>query len=191
MEDVNKPNNLFFVFLNLRAVPKKSTTGEFTYLWHFQKTVINATKFEKTSIDVFAAVAVVDATAPYLLDASAVAILRFVNGCCHFQPPICKEREAGGGGGGFAYSRATHCPFNTVLRVVSYSIKTKVIKILITVITLLPGQSPFTQISSHHEQPCIADVHLLQLCVSSPHLSSPESQQNPLKKEKTTKKTNQ
>ena len=102
------------------------------------------------------------------------------------------QGEGGGGGGeGCAYSRATHCPFNTVLRVVSYSIKTKVIEILITVITLLPGQSPFTQISSHHEQPCIADVHLLQLCVSSPHLSSAESQQNPLKKEKTTKKTNQ
>ena len=135
---------------------------------------------KKTRINVFAAVAVVDAKAPYLLDASGVAILRFVNGCCHFQPPICKEREAGGGGGGGgAYSRATHCRFNTVLRVVSYSINTEVTKILITVITLLPGQSPFTQIPSHHEQPCIADVHRLQLCVSSLHLSSAESQQNP------------
>ena len=93
----------------------------------------------------------------------------------------------GGGGGGGAYSRATHCRFNKVLRVVSYSINTEVIKISITVITLLPGQSPFTQIPSHHEQPCIADVHLLQLCVSSPHLSSAESQQNPLKKRKDNK----
>ena len=117
---------------------------------------------KKTRIDVFAAVAVVDAKAPYLLDASGVASLRFVNGCCHFQPPICKEREGGRGG-------------------------TEVVKILITVITLLPGQSPFTQLPSHHEQPCIADVHLLQLCVSSLHLPSAESQQNPLKKRKENK----
>ena len=94
------------------------------------------------------------------------------------------EGGGGGGEGGGAYSRATHCRFNTVLRVVSYSINTEVIKILITVVTLLPGQSPFTQIPSHHEQPCIADVHLLQLCVSSLHLSSAESQQNPSKKRK-------
>ena len=91
--------------------------------------------------------------------------------------------EGGGGGGGVgAYSRTTHCRFNAVLHVFSYSINTAVIKILITVITFMPGQSPFTQIPSHHEQPCIADVHLLQLCVNSLHLSSAESQQNPFNK---------
>ena len=80
--------------------------------------------------------------------------------------------------------------FSTVLHVVNNSINTEVTKILITVITLLPGQFPFTQIPSHHEQPCIADVHLLQLCVSSLHLSSAESQQNPSKKKKKEKKEN-
>ena len=52
------------------------------------KIINNVRSLKKTRIDVFAAVAVVDAKAPYLLDASGVASLRFVNGCCHFQPPI-------------------------------------------------------------------------------------------------------
>ena len=47
----------------------KSTPGKFAYICHFQQIGINATKIEKTGIhfktDVFAAVAVVDAKAPY------------------------------------------------------------------------------------------------------------------------------
>ena len=52
-------------------VPRKSTPGKFAYNRHFQRTGINATKFEKTPVhfksDVFAAVAVVDAKSPYSL----------------------------------------------------------------------------------------------------------------------------
>ena len=48
---------------------KKSSPGKFAYTCHFQQIGINATKIEKTGIhfktDVFAAVAVVDAKAPY------------------------------------------------------------------------------------------------------------------------------
>ena len=51
-------------------VLKKSTPGKFAYTCHFQQIGINATKTEITGIhfktDVFAAVAVVDAKAPYL-----------------------------------------------------------------------------------------------------------------------------
>ena len=51
------------------AVLKKSTPGKFASTCHFQQIGINATKIEKTGIhfktDVFAAVAVVDAKAPY------------------------------------------------------------------------------------------------------------------------------
>ena len=54
----------------MSAVLKKSTPGKFAYICHFQQIGINATKIEKTGIhfktDVFAAVAVVDAKAPYL-----------------------------------------------------------------------------------------------------------------------------
>ena len=39
--------NSFSLFLNLSAVPKKSTPGKFAYIWHFQPIRINATKFEK------------------------------------------------------------------------------------------------------------------------------------------------
>ena len=50
-------------------VLKKSSPGKFAYTCHFQQFGINATKIEKTGIysktDVFAAVAVVDAKAPY------------------------------------------------------------------------------------------------------------------------------
>ena len=59
--------NLFFPSLNVSAVLKKSTPGIFAYTCHFQQIGINATKIEKTGIDltdVSAAVAVVDAKAP-------------------------------------------------------------------------------------------------------------------------------
>ena len=70
MEDVNKRRRFFFfLVLNLSAVSKKSTPGKFAYMWHFQRTGLNATKFEKTQILLksggFASVAVVDAEAPY------------------------------------------------------------------------------------------------------------------------------
>ena len=68
MEDVNKRPGNFLLFLNLSSVPKKSTPGKFAYIRYFQRTKINATKFEKTPIhfksDIFGAVAVVDAKSP-------------------------------------------------------------------------------------------------------------------------------
>ena len=54
----------------MSAVLKKSTPGKFAYTCHFQEIGINATKIEKTGIhfksDIFAAVAVVDAKAPFV-----------------------------------------------------------------------------------------------------------------------------
>ena len=56
---------------NLSAVLKKSTPEKFAYTCHFQQIGINATKIEKKGIhfktDIFAAVAVADAKAPYCL----------------------------------------------------------------------------------------------------------------------------
>ena len=56
----------------MSAVPKKSTLGKLAYIRLFQRTGINATKFEKTLInfksDVFAAFAVVDANTPFYLE---------------------------------------------------------------------------------------------------------------------------
>ena len=61
MEDVN----------TRRRILKKSTPGKFAYTCHFQQIGINKLKIEKTGIhfktDIFAAVVVVDAKAPYLL----------------------------------------------------------------------------------------------------------------------------
>ena len=58
-----------FLSLNLSAVLKKSTPAKFAYTCHFQQIGIDATKIEKTRIhfktDVFAAVTVVDAKAPF------------------------------------------------------------------------------------------------------------------------------
>ena len=71
MEDVNERRRNFFPFLNLNAVPKKTTLEKFAYFRHFQRIGINVKKFEKTPIhfksDVFVAVAVVDAKTPYHL----------------------------------------------------------------------------------------------------------------------------
>ena len=59
---------MFLVFLNLRAVPKKSTPGKLAYIRHLQRIGINKTKFEKTLIhfksNVFTAVIVVNAKTP-------------------------------------------------------------------------------------------------------------------------------
>ena len=61
--------SFFFLFQNLSVVPKKSTPGKFAYILHFQGTGTSVRQFEKTRIhfksDFFAAVAVVDAKAPY------------------------------------------------------------------------------------------------------------------------------
>ena len=68
MDDENNERRIF-PFLNLSSVPNKSIPGKFAYIWQFQRIGINATKFLKTRIhfksDVFAAVAVVLAKAPY------------------------------------------------------------------------------------------------------------------------------
>ena len=62
-------DEVIFLFLNLSAVPKKSTPGKFAYFRYFQQIGINATAFEKTLIhfksDIFAALAVVDAKTPW------------------------------------------------------------------------------------------------------------------------------
>ena len=62
-------NESLSLSLNLSAVLKKSTPGKFAHTCHFQQIGKNATKIEKTGIhlktDVSAAVAVVDAKAPY------------------------------------------------------------------------------------------------------------------------------
>ena len=67
-EAVTSNDEFLFLFLNLTAVPKKSTPGKFAYVRHFQWTGINTTEFEKTRIylksDVFAAITVVDAKTP-------------------------------------------------------------------------------------------------------------------------------
>ena len=62
-------DEIFFLFLNLSAVPKKSTPGRSAYdIRRFQRTGINATMSEKTQIhfksDVFASLAIVDAKTP-------------------------------------------------------------------------------------------------------------------------------
>ena len=62
---------MFFLFLNLRAVPKKSTPGKFAYIKHFQRIEINETKFEKMLIyfksDVFTTITVMNAKLPSTL----------------------------------------------------------------------------------------------------------------------------
>ena len=69
MEDVNERRRILFPSLKLSVLLKKSTPGKFAYICHFQQIGINATKIEKTGIhfktNVFAAVAVVNAKAPY------------------------------------------------------------------------------------------------------------------------------
>ena len=51
MKDVLKGDDeVIFLFLNLSAVPKKSTPGKFAYFRYFQQIGINATTFEKTLI---------------------------------------------------------------------------------------------------------------------------------------------
>ena len=64
-------NNFSFLILHLSGVPKSSTPGKFTNIWQFQRVGINTTRFEKRRIhfrsDVFTAIAVVDAKAPYYL----------------------------------------------------------------------------------------------------------------------------
>ena len=43
-------DKLFFLFLNLSAVPKKSTPGKLAYISYFQRIEIKATKLEKMPI---------------------------------------------------------------------------------------------------------------------------------------------
>ena len=61
-------DKLFFLFLNLSVVPKKSTPVKLAYISYFQRIEINAINLEKTLIhiesDVFADVTFVDAKSP-------------------------------------------------------------------------------------------------------------------------------
>ena len=43
-------DKLFFLFLNLSAVPKKSTSGKLAYISYFQRIEINVTMLEKRPI---------------------------------------------------------------------------------------------------------------------------------------------
>ena len=70
MQEVNKRRRISFSLSKLERGPLESKSREIRlHICHFQQIGINATKFEKTGIhfktDVFAAVAVVDAKAPY------------------------------------------------------------------------------------------------------------------------------
>ena len=70
MVDVNKQRRISFTLSKLECGPQEINCREIHYICHFQQIGINATKIEKTGIhfktDVFAAVAVVDAKAPYI-----------------------------------------------------------------------------------------------------------------------------
>ena len=70
LHDVNKGRRIFLCLFKLElGLPKKSTQRKYAYIWLFRWKGIKATKFEKTRThfksDVFAAVAVVNAKAPY------------------------------------------------------------------------------------------------------------------------------
>ena len=71
--------NFIFLFLNLGAVSKNSTPGNFTYIWHLKRIGITARMFQKTRIhfnnDVFAAVDVVLAKAPLCLACNSASSL--------------------------------------------------------------------------------------------------------------------
>ena len=49
-DELKGDDEVTFLFLNLSAVPKKSTPGKFAYFRYFQQIGINATTFEKTLI---------------------------------------------------------------------------------------------------------------------------------------------
>ena len=60
-------NEIFSLFLNLSAVPKKSTPGKFAYIRHFRQIGINVTVWKNAihfKSDVFPAVAVIDVKTP-------------------------------------------------------------------------------------------------------------------------------
>ena len=69
MEDVNKRRGISFSLSKLECGPQEIDSREIRLHLPFSAIGINATKIEKTGIhfktDVFAAVAVVDAKAPY------------------------------------------------------------------------------------------------------------------------------
>ena len=69
MEDVNKRRRISFSLSKLECGPQEIISGEIRLHLPFSANWKNATKIEKTGIhfktDVFAAVAVVDAKAPY------------------------------------------------------------------------------------------------------------------------------
>ena len=71
MEDANKRRRNSFSLSKLEGGPQEINSREIRLHCHFQQIGINATKIEKTGIhfktDVFAAVAVVAAEAPWLL----------------------------------------------------------------------------------------------------------------------------
>ena len=52
--------------------------GKFAYIRHFLRIRISAAKFEKTLIDVFAAVAVVDANTPFFSKMNETAVTQLL-----------------------------------------------------------------------------------------------------------------
>ena len=73
--------SFFFLFLNLGAVSKTSTAGNFTYIWHLRRVGIIATTFKQTRIhfnsDVFAVVAVVVAKVPNKISAQPHTLIMY------------------------------------------------------------------------------------------------------------------
>ena len=72
MEYVNERRQILFPSLKLSALLKNTTPGKFAYICHFAANWNKRDNVWKTGIyfksDIFTAVAVVDAKAPYWLD---------------------------------------------------------------------------------------------------------------------------
>ena len=81
-------DEFLFLFLNLSAVPKKSTPGKFAYIWHFQRKGINATKFGKKREFIFkmtfslpSPLSIVKLPAPYDAESAGVDWKRTPGAC--------------------------------------------------------------------------------------------------------------
>ena len=53
MEDVNIRRRISFLFLNLNKILKNSTPGKVACIWHIERVLIDAIKFERTQIHFF------------------------------------------------------------------------------------------------------------------------------------------
>ena len=98
MEDVNKRDDeIFFLFLNLSAVPKKSAPGKFVYIRHFQRIGVKATKFEKTLIHLKVAFSLPSPSSmlklPIIINTVIIIFCIYLK--CHFHlAPVVQKRYA-------------------------------------------------------------------------------------------------